>query len=112
MRHIACLGVVALLDEHQIVVEVHSHDVKVVVSRCVTGDSVFREVHSIYQALEKAHRRSFGFEFPTRAAEFRPVGRLRVLYDVEAVAGQMREKQLETGNNMLVDMAAVVDDDI
>ena len=107
---VGALAVVALLDDHEVVVAVHGPHPLVGVGGLVALDEELLVVEAVDEVLDEVHRRARRARVEL-AAPGRPVGRLGVLDAVDRAVGQQREEDPERLAHVGRDVAAVVDDD-
>src|SRR5947209_2348287 len=85
LHHITSLIVGPLADKDHIMIKMQRHDVFVVIRGDKAWTYEFRMVQSVHQPLEHAHTAGRCVQIVTVASKLRPVGGLRILYNIESL---------------------------
>lgn len=110
---VALLIVVALVHKSQVMVKVKRDDVLVEICRLIARQVELSVVQPIRERLKEAHGRGRARQLGARAAKgVFPVRRLQVLDGIDPAHLQEWEEDLERGDDVLIAVAAVVDDDV
>lgn len=101
--------VVAFSDKHQVVEECDFRDVSIEVRGLVVLHRIFLVIEAIGQSLEKFHRASRAGQSSSPTG---PVRCLDIFHGVNAIGVQAREEGLEALDDVFIQVAAVIDDNV
>lgn len=99
------------VDDYHVVVKVEGKDVAVVVSGFVTRNQVFGMVQAVGELPEKRYGRPLRPRYSLPAVAW-PVSSLDVLHHVDPASCQQGEKDFKGRDDVLVHVAAVINDQI